>query len=112
MLALYRMLTSFARFLFFPYFCTRKSIIKILLNHERNYRSKKNVCGNRRGVKKEFDGFFKKLPDGFGETQPRQHSCEKEEREKRGKYRRPKQNNAVFHRRKISFGVYKNGAHQ
>ena len=44
--SVYRMLTSFARFLFFPYFCTRKSIIKILLHHERNYRSKKNVCGN------------------------------------------------------------------
>ena len=40
------------------------------------------------------------------------YHSEEEEREKRGKYRRPKQNNAVFHRRKISFGVYKNGAHQ
>lgn len=28
-------------------------------------------------MKKEFNGFFKKLPDGFREAQPRQHSCEK-----------------------------------
>ena len=30
----------------FSVFLHTKSLIKISLNHERNYRSKKNVCGN------------------------------------------------------------------